>query len=867
MGGSKWLGLIGLMIITAPIGGILWVPLLFFGYKYVKLAIKLDFYTIYLAIRIPIWLLIQVPAHALKVGAGKITGFFEGVLGRFRTNTRGMGSLMILGLILYFWLMPWPGDPVSSVSQSISVLFSYILPGLVAALTFSGTIAGIWNFFSDERIARSIHDTPEDVVGAKEGVEGATAGLASNAASDIDSAKEAADKAKGVYDDIRAGETAAVEAKDLAAVLPSDMAGVLTSLTDSLPFLEGMIAGSTSLGPALIAVIVVLFVLLFVMVIQWAIVMFVFMSTLKVFMPLLAGPLMGALGLGAAYGDYIGQTASNQYFAGISFDEERRMVSQAGARIGCVFKGPSCLRQWRLNNTKRPGSEDVGEQYGLKIDRFRVGQGSNLDVAHKDTDYALPISFTISNPRRGLKGIDAKNVSYRLKVIDASQTYCRTGWIPVNGFDIREDASEPWKGNDIYPGTSASTGFQTLEDEVNGVEPVDEFTLEGCGMLQPALGSYKTVMLEVRYGYFSQSTLYFQAMSLQNLQANPDIQKEVKRSKTADTPVKAAINVNSPVLFDQEELETLPSSQSAEASQQFAIRATLGTDEYDLRYKVENLKVEDSVATEIAEDDECQFEEREENRLSLSGDAKTSILDKTSSRDLWFDSAQKPPIFGCVMRLSDPGEITPSGETLTMGVEANYTVALEEKIDSFRIYNSRCGARYNCPLLVTADYAKDDPINYGTENWMFECNGVDAGNGCSVVKGPEGPEWSRKLLTGNEKEDLDRKLEDGEVAVSAESISNTGMETDKAIGLRPDLLRRILEGDMSRYALVSRYVDGEKEVEKEDLEEDAPCNHENWKNPDDKVIVYSPDKDKCVEQDSDSASSSSTEYPEMMYAP
>ncbi|MFB6213657.1 MAG: hypothetical protein ABEJ07_03805, partial [Candidatus Nanohaloarchaea archaeon] len=532
------------------------------------------------------------------------------------------------------------------------------------------------------------------------------------------------------------------------------------------------------------------------------------------------------------------------------------MLSQTAAKIGCFAKGPACFRQWQQNNTERPGSEDVGEQYGLKIERFDIGQGSGLDVAYKNTDYAIPVSFTISNPRHGLKGLNAENVSYRLRVIDSRKEYCDTGWIPVKAYDIREDAREPWKGNDIYPGTSASTGFQRIKGNENG----DDFTLEDCNMLQPALGEYRTVMLEVRYDYFSQSTLYFQAMSLQNLQSNPNIEKSMKESKTADTPVKASINVNSPVLYDS---QALKEGQSAEdAAQPFAVRASLDTQEFDLRYKVKDLKVRNSQETTIYQDSsrECQFIPSGDNMLQLKQRAKRNIISSASDRPLWFTRAQKPPIFGCVMRLEDPSDISPSGETLTMGVEAEYTVALEEKIDSFKVSNSRCSARYDCPLLVTQQY-NDTHRDY---HYLTRCTGVDAGNGCSVVKGPKedgdgrSNEWSKQLMTGGSK--LDKKLEQGEIAFNAGQLPNSRASAEYAIGLDRNTIERMTSGDNKNFALASVRTSRGLEVEFERLGRDAPCTAsglEQKRTDIKKVIVFERNAKKCSGSSGSSGSSDS----------
>ncbi len=443
---------------------------------------------------------------------------------------------------------------------------------------------------------------------------------------------------------------------------------------------------------------------------------------LLLFLGIVIGPVGEYLGFG---GEAVADRAA-VVAASSGAEQAYGTFRQAKARVFCVMKGPSCLRQWRLNNTKRPGSDEVGQNYGLSIDRFEVGQAKKLDIAYKEQGYAIPMSFTISNNRHGLKGIDAINVSYRVRFIDSERgvdnPYCDSGWIPVNGFDI-EKGDDMWESNDIYPGTSASTAFLTLTGKVNeknSVSVKDDFTLRGCEMLQPALGEYRKVRLDVKYNYFSRATLYFRAMSLQNLQSNPDIRKEFKNSETADTPVKAAISVNEPVLYDEDEVGT------GDAAQPFGVRATLNTDEYNIRYKVRELVIEKSDGVEKAKDvsQECQF-------IENPGDPIGKVpIDKRIGEKRWFDTSAEPPIFGCVMELSDPGTISPTGETLTMGVKSNYTVSVDENIESFNVLNSQCGSAYNCPVLATVSEDQND-AGY---DWKTRCEGVDAGNGCTIAE-------------------------------------------------------------------------------------------------------------------------------------
>lgn len=589
-------------------------------------------------------------------------------------------------------------------------------------------------------------------------------------------------------------------------------------------------------------------------------------AKLMIFLVIGGVVLFGALSIfgGSVAQEYLNffGGATSDRLAGVGANSQVKQTvgtyQQAKARVFCLLSGPSCLRQWRLNNTQRPGSNEVGQSYGLSIDRFQVGQSEQLDVAYKKEGYAIPISFTVSNTRHGLKGIDALNVSYRLRVIDGergiSKPYCDSGWIPVKGFNVRENAQQPWKGNDIYPGTSASTAFLRLnKDKVNGAKVRDKFTLKGCEMMQPALGDFRKVRLDIKYDYFSQATLYFDAMSLQNLQSNPEIQKEFKDSVTADTPVKAAISVNSPVLYDEEKLNT-----GEDAAQPFGARATLGTDEFDVEYKVKDLEVQKSSEVEISEDQsrDCQFGIGDSQKPvgKEDGDA---VIDRTR----WFDKDQKPPIFGCVMELSNPGTISPTGETLTMGVEANYSVAKSENIDSFKVVNTRC-TEFNCPLIVPREDSGDDGYS-----WKTVCRGVDASNGCTIVTrdGLQGDSLSTDHVLNK---GFDAEIDNGEVAVSTRSIKlnaeysaeKDGSESaERAFGIDEDKADGIWGGNY--YAIIQHTdFNGNEEVEYVELNKDAPSCFKKWKSNnggkyDDLAIVsYNPQGEATCEQSGDSGS-------------
>lgn len=470
---------------------------------------------------------------------------------------------------------------------------------------------------------------------------------------------------------------------------------------------------------------------------------------------LAAVPILGGASGGGVIGDYVGfiggEAADRQ---GVSIasspmlDSARYGISEQIRKARCAMEGPHCLREWRLNNTARPGSESVGQRYGLEIRNFELAQGDSIDIAYKDRDYDLPLSFALYNPRYGFRGIDARNVSYRVQVVDFStmdEPYCDTGWTPVEGYDV-SGAEGKFSGNDLPPGTAAATEFLTHE----------KLTLENCRMLQPGAGETRTALLQIKYDYFSQATLSFEAMSRQ---ASEGEEPEDKPSVTADTPAKAALSARSPALFD----ETDP-----EQDQFIPISATIETEETNTAYQVQDMRVTkpsrtciaasggDEKCAEDADEDpgvdygrRCLFEPVSgggENELKLNSDAESRLIAGSGNLpdDYWFDRNNDPDMFGCLLNLEPGHGISPSGETLTMHVESNYTVRLEEQIGSFRVFNQRC-SRFNCPLVVALNGSEigDAITQYNIDNrssdyyWMTEratCSGVDAEDGCAVAK-------------------------------------------------------------------------------------------------------------------------------------
>lgn len=827
--------ILGALMIICSAGILTPVGIIIIFWEYFKKAIKIDFYTVYLVFRLIIWFFIQLPLGILKVSTEGISSALHKAISLLTEKPKLNGFLFLLSLIFFSFLFPdllISSSEITDIGAIFDSLWSFIMVIGFAILT-TILLDVIYVTFSSGEIAKI---DPRDTTaaghysGMKEGFQESAQGVKAG---------------KKVYQDIEP-EKATEEVKDVLRFWEQDdIQAIIRQLEGLIPGLGGgkaakegaetaakragasaaETAGMGTLGAVFIVAIIFI-------VVQWLILIGVLGFYLQAIIPVVAGPVSGALGLGSDYGNYLGGEVADRYLAGVqvNMDEYVAPALEARQRVYCLLQGPACLRAWRLNNTRTPGSDAVGEQYLLDIERFEVGSGEQLDIAYKNKDYTVPISFGLSNSRNGLKGINAYNVSYRIRAIDFDRgrddPYCDTGWTPVEGFEIRRGSGK-WYGNDLHPGTAAQTGFLTLE----------EFNLENCGMMQPGAGTSRTIILDVQYDYFSQATLYFDAMAQETLISNPDIEKSWKQSETADTPVKSALNVNSPVLYNQDDLDAQP----------FSMRASLYTEERNVEYQVKSLEVEKSSQVETANvgSQNCRLEEGEGENILVPSDTTNVIKDSDSdSAARWFDSDNNPPFFGCTMQLANPSEISPEGETLTMGVRSNYTVKLAEPLETFRILNTRCGeAGINCPLLVTHQFAEEQET---PENWKYKCQGPDVARtgqyaGCDVVNGDE--DWSTlnsdMFMVGDDPEQnyLESRLERGEIAIDPVAYEETSQgesynfdysEGEVAIGLTESEIESLensfgsvysgsVEGQ--GYTFVSYLKDGqERETEIRELE-------------------------------------------------
>lgn len=556
--------------------------------------------------------------------------------------------------------------------------------------------------------------------------------------------------------------------------------------------------------------------------------------------------------------DETGDAAAGEVDSAESVSREARGPIEM---ITCVFEGPGCLRQKQAE--EKPGSEDVGEKYGLKIENFRVGSGDGLDVSYQDPGTSIPVSFRVSNPMNGRKGIHARDVMYRIKVIDGDRgvdnPYCDTGWLHIGTADVDNDGDQNHGpgGNgvdDIRRGTTAGTGFVDLNREYmfgsedskdanrsdgrmavnakeyeirhSGNQPL---TYKSCEMLQPALGESRKIFLRLRYDYYSGGQVKFQAMS-RSYMLDEEIKQEIQPSKAPDTPVQAAVNVKSPVTFTERggSREPVP----------FGIDVFTETSDSGLRYRIQGLEVINSRFTS-GMDSSCSFKNTapgERMRLKDgSGPNEENIKQRViyqqgiENVDYWYSKGNRPSLIGCRMYLGDKdnsgellNQISRSGETLAYRVRSNYTVSLKEPLDNFEVAATSACNQMECPRLVTL--SKDAGSSY---DYKTACDGVDAYGGCSIVDGRWG-EFDMKVLN----EGIDSVIEEGEVAVDIgkfDADGAVGFEKDKWKKLDDDLNgERDSSPEWKNYSIVSFETDEEeKEIELLQLSKEN-CKNQNY---------------------------------------
>jgi hypothetical protein len=473
----------------------------------------------------------------------------------------------------------------------------------------------------------------------------------------------------------------------------------------------------------------------------------------------------------AASTDTIGQVAGSS--ASRSVDQGSEFIQRQTGYVKCLGSSPvstltgdnECVQEWKSQNSERPDSNDVGERYGLVIDRFSItGSESGINVGSARPDEEIPVTIVVRNPIRGIKGIEAKNVEYKLRMTDSEHEgedeYCDTGWLPLRDTD---SSGEP---EDIPPGGTVFKRSIQVSESSEG----DPFTHESCRMLTPGAGDDRTVQFFLRYEYFSQATLYFQAMSTEELESE-DITRKFTNSQTADTPAQAALSATQPVTFR--------SGYEGENRKTFEVQGTVTTEKEDVDYFIRDLKMVDSTLTQPLQGDRCDFETQSSQQGSQSlrpDDFTKQRLQENADGDAKFYSEDRPPNpFSCEFRLNEYRQISNSGETLDMDLLTNYTIIKSSDQVTFEAYNRRCSSEQNnCPFVFpvqgpsSSDLARlSDPYQVNSENPLYwslkeaRCTGPSASDGCTAVSS----EQYRDLLNREINEYDGSKIRDGEIAV------------------------------------------------------------------------------------------------------
>jgi hypothetical protein len=510
------------------------------------------------------------------------------------------------------------------------------------------------------------------------------------AAAGVKTAREA----KETVDSVNELRTTVAETEELEG-----LAGLLEGSA-----LEGLAAGA---GPIALALVLAwIYYTALAAVISAVLVAFTWAFVAQI-IPIFAAPVLGALGVGNAYLQWVEGASTNIVGPQLenSLEVPTKQVEEVFAKLGCVAEGPQCLREWRLNNTVRPGSEAQGEKYELRIARFGLG-ADRVDTAFKEADYTLPINFLVENTRNGLKGITARDVEYRITVESFNKVHCTTGWRGISTF--------PGQGrNDILPGLGVSP-----------TDDLEELNLGRCELLQPSMGQNRVVNMEIKYNYSSQATLSVDAMSRKN-RREQGITPGFEKSRTADTPVQSYVNVKAPVTFFQSE-------DGGRTSVPFPARFGFSTPGFEIEYKVmpESVEIRDSQLTDHVEDSCSGLEPVEGDLYRVSDRAENRI--ELRQNNSWFSTQTDPAPLRCTFEIEEDALplISPTGEQLIMRVDGNYTVKRERTMGSFNIVNTECTDK-NCPMLVTKTF-DDDISKWNLSSACTLDTSVDAQGGCSI---------------------------------------------------------------------------------------------------------------------------------------
>lgn len=755
IGGGFISALLGIMV------GTLWTIIIYPGLK-IGIMIPL------VILRILIYLFISTPLHFIGQSSSFIWNGFEASVGNLvkkKTKdtdngteevTRPKIQYVLVFLFFALGLIYVVGVDVSTFTAMMQDATIITVPLIFLPLVFTIFVSGIalklqGVSFSSE--APSTQDRIDRIDQASNVAENA-AGIYSDL-DHINEKKEAIkDEGKALKNSRHArrakqvGKAAdkAVESRGLMRI-----GSKLRAIPKIGPWLSDILAGTAG-GSAIAVLLVILITLLIV----WGIVALILWGGVYALFRFIFAPFLGeafgvATGFGADVGGAVssGPSASLDAPSGVS-----NSIDLATARISCMLQGPACMQEWRANNTQRPGSEDVGREFGLEIERFNVDTGGELDISRLRQSDTIPVQFDVYNPIQGLKGIEARDVQYRVAIDGGPTTNCVTDWKDLGGRFLGSD------NNAISPGGFASP-----------TSDLEDLTLKNCGALQPGYSQDMNAELQIKYDYSSQSTLQFQAMA-EDYRLEQDLVPAEKESQTANTPVKAFVNAESPVAFRDTPGGRQPTT--------FPVWFGFETDSFNLEYKVkpEDFKIYisslltdvDRVSPEAYDLDTGRDEfsgtcdgisYQGENEYNLSSEYERKNIQSYQGEESWFSKGDGPSDARCTMILAPEtlNSISPTGETMNIRVDANYTVTLSSNNAGFEVTNERCGSdQINCPMIVPESDNEGGNISSTCDTGTD----IQSTDGCTVVENTDA--WASDPEIINNDSELSTDISNRETA-------------------------------------------------------------------------------------------------------
>jgi hypothetical protein len=491
----------------------------------------------------------------------------------------------------------------------------------------------------------------------------------------------------------------------------------------------------------------------------WSIVVAPFLSEILGGM---AGPAAAVAGYANSWVFFSGSIAPD--IPALDFTEERNAIKGLQTNLGC-YLDPATLRECQRNQSRRPGAEAQGKEFALEVSRFRLGAGNEYNIGGLDKKDGPRVSLSLSNPVKNRYGIDARNVFYRVRIeSDAKPAGCKTSYLPI-GQSGRIDDIEG--GGTISAGRTATPATQP-----------DNLTIANCGLLQPTkAGISVTPKTDIIYNYSSVSDVDVRMMSANHLGSeNTDIQQDRRKSKTADTPVQAFLNPVEPVTFNSSgEMEPTPMTL------QIGFQATgYGLDGY--RGIPEDIEITMGDLVPVTEIDSingnCKdLTKIDDNTYELSDSGlEKSFRTQRFREDFWYTKGNQPSYLNCRVAIKPNliEDISPTGETTRLTIDANYTVLNTEFMKSsggsarrtLDVVNRRCRPGLPCPLLVTKEEANEtNKLRYTCDpSWRFD---AEAFGGCTVVKNQ--PDWGNPIKYNNDNS-YSSTIKPGESALTIKEV-------------------------------------------------------------------------------------------------